>query len=133
MKNPPHPHFMSAVVCSDVNTSCLELKSAALTLMALVLKTTDLAQLADGLSQRASAVPGLFDDEPVVVDLSFVRETAEPIDFDVLVVLADAIRHATGGRARRYAAEQMAAALASGTARSARRCAARCCARCRCA
>jgi septum site-determining protein MinC len=104
---------MSAVVCSDVNTSCLELKSAALTLMALVLKTTDLAQLADELSQRASAMPGLFDDEPVVVDLSFVRETAEPIDFDVLVVLLMqygmrpvAVR---GGMP-----EQMSAALASG-------------------
>ncbi len=60
---------MSAVVCSDINTSCLELKSAALTLMALMLKTTDLAQLAEGLSHRAGAMPGLFDDEPVVVAL----------------------------------------------------------------
>ncbi len=113
MKNLSHPHFMSAVVCSDVNPSCLELKSAALTLMALVLKTTDLAQLADELSQRAGAMPGLFDDEPVVVDLSFVREAAEPIDFDLLVVLLMqygmrpvAVRGGMAG--------QMAAALASG-------------------
>lgn len=104
---------MSAVVCSDVNTSCLELKSAALTLMALVLKTTDLAQLAEELSQRASAMPGLFDDEPVVVDLSFVREADAAIDFDVLVVLLMqhgmrpvAVRGGTAG--------QMSAALASG-------------------
>jgi septum site-determining protein MinC len=104
---------MSAVICSDVNTSCLELKSAALTLMALVLKTTDLAQLADELSQRASAMPGLFDDEPVVVDLSFVRETEAPIDFDVLVVLL--MQHGMRPVAvRGGAAAQMAAALASG-------------------
>jgi septum site-determining protein MinC len=104
---------MSAVVCSDVNTSCLELKSAALTLMALVLKTTDLAQLAEELSQRASAMPGLFDDEPVVVDLSFVRETEVPIDFDVLVVLL--MQHGMRPVAvRGGSAEQMAAALASG-------------------
>ena len=104
---------MSAVVCSDVNTSCLELKSAALTLMALVLKTTDLAQLAEELSQRASAMPGLFDDEPVVVDLSFVRETEAPIDFDVLVVLL--MQHGMRPVAvRGGAAGQMAAALASG-------------------
>jgi septum site-determining protein MinC len=104
---------MSAVVCSDVNASCLELKSAALTLMALVLKTTDLAQLADELSQRASAMPGLFDDEPVVVDLSFVRETDEPIDFDVLVVLL--MQHGMRPVAvRGGAAEQMAAAMSSG-------------------
>jgi septum site-determining protein MinC len=104
---------MSAVICSDVNTSCLELKSAALTLMALVLKTTDLAQLAGELSQRASAMPGLFDDEPVVVDLSFVRETEEAIDFDVLVVLL--MQHGMRPVAvRGGAAAQMAAALASG-------------------
>ncbi len=105
---------MSAVICSsDVTTSCLELKSAALTLMALVLKTTDLALLADELSQRASAVPGLFDDEPVVVDLSLVRETVEPIDFDVLVVLL--MQHGMRPVAvRGGAADQMAAALASG-------------------
>jgi septum site-determining protein MinC len=104
---------MSAVVCSDVNTSCLELKSAALTLMALVLKTTDLAQLAEELSHRASAMPGLFDDEPVVVDLSFVRETEVAIDFDVLVVLL--MQHGMRPVAvRGGAAEQMAAALASG-------------------
>lgn len=104
---------MSAVVCSDVNTSCLELKSAALTLMALVLKSTDLAQLAEELSQRASAMPGLFDDEPVVVDLSFVRETEEPIDFDVLVVLL--MQHGMRPVAvRGGAGEQMAAAQACG-------------------
>lgn len=104
---------MSAVISSDVNTSRLELKSAALTLMALVLKTTDLAQLADELSQRASAMPGLFDDEPVVVDLSFVRETEAPIDFDVLVVVL--MQHGMRPLAvRGGAAEQMAAALASG-------------------
>jgi septum site-determining protein MinC len=104
---------MSAVVCSDVNTSCLELKSAALTLMALVLKTTDLAQLAEELSQRASAMPGLFDDEPVVVDLSFVREAEDPIDFDLLVVLL--MQHGMQPVAvRGGSAEQMAAALASG-------------------
>lgn len=104
---------MSAVVCSDVNSSCLELKSAALTLMALVLKTTDLAQLAAELSHRANAMPGLFDDEPVVVDLLFVREAEDPIDFDVLVVLL--MQHGMRPVAvRGGSAEQMAAALVSG-------------------
>ena len=104
---------MSAVVCSDVNTSCLELKSAALTLMALVLKTIDLALLAEELSQRADAMPGLFDDEPVVVDLSFVREAEDPVDFDLLVGLL--MQHGMRPVAvRGGSAEQMAAALASG-------------------
>ena len=104
---------MSAVVCSDVSSSCLELKSAALTLMALVLKTTDLAHLAAELSYRASAMPGLFDDEPVVVDLLFVREAEDPIDFDVLVVLL--MQHGMRPVAvRGGSAAQMAAALDSG-------------------
>jgi septum site-determining protein MinC len=107
---------MSAVVCSDTNpiaTACLELKSAALTLMALLLKTTDLAQIAEELSQRASAVPGLFDDEPVVVDLSFVRATDDMIDFDLLVVLL--MQHGMRPVAVRGGNEpQMAAALACG-------------------
>ncbi len=104
---------MNAVVCSDVNTSCLELKSAALTLMALVLKTTDLALLAEEFSQRADAMPGLFDDEPVVVDLSFVREAEESVDFDLLVVLL--MQHGMRPVAvRGGSTEQMAAALASG-------------------
>jgi septum site-determining protein MinC len=104
---------MSAVVCSDIDTSRLELKSATLTLMAVVLKTTDLVLLAAELTQRADAMPGLFDDEPVVVDLSFVCEAEEAIDFDALVVLL--LHHgmrpvaARGGNAR-----QMTAALASG-------------------
>jgi septum site-determining protein MinC len=104
---------MSAVICSDIDTSRLELKSATLTLMAVVLKTTDLVLLAEELTRRADAMPGLFDDEPVVVDLSVVCETEEAIDFDALVVLL--LHHgmrpvaARGGHAR-----QMAAALASG-------------------
>jgi septum site-determining protein MinC len=104
---------MSAVVCSDVTSARLELKSATLTLMAVLLKTTDLELLAEELTQRADAVPGLFDDEPVVVDLSFVCEIEQAIDFDKLVVLL--LHHgmrpvaARGGNSR-----QMAAALTAG-------------------
>jgi septum site-determining protein MinC len=79
---------MSAVVCSDLdNNACLELRSAALTLMAVVLKTGDLDALAGELDRRAHAMPGLFDDEPVAVDLSLLREGAEVPDFHGLVVL----------------------------------------------
>lgn len=105
---------MSAVACSDIPFAArLELKSAALTLMAVVLKTADLEALADELAQRASVMPGLFDDEPVAIDLTAVREAAEPIDFDALLAL---LRHhrmrplaVRGGNAG-----QMAAAVAAG-------------------
>lgn len=79
---------MSAVVSSDHHDfACLELKSTALTLMAVVLKTADLEVLADELEQRATSMPGLFDDEPVAVDLSLLRDGDTPVDFGALVVL----------------------------------------------
>jgi septum site-determining protein MinC len=104
---------MNAVFCSDISTVRLELRSAALTLMAVVLKTTDLALLADELAQRAESMPGLFDDEPVVIDLSCVREAEDALEFEALLALLR--RHRTRPVAVRGGnAEQMAAALAAG-------------------
>ena len=99
---------MSAVVCSDITTARLELRSAAMTLMAVVLKTTDVEALAEELAQRSAAMPGLFDDEPVAVDLSCVREADEPIDFLSLLALLRLHRMrpvaARGGNAEQMAA-----------------------------
>jgi septum site-determining protein MinC len=64
-----------------------ELKSATLSLVAVVLKTTDLALLSQALDERFGDAPGLFDQDPVAIDLSLVRHSAEPIDFVVLVHL----------------------------------------------
>jgi septum site-determining protein MinC len=64
-----------------------ELKSAALTLVAVVLKTTDLARLSHALDDRFGNAPELFDNDPVAIDLSHVRDAAEPIDFVVLIHL----------------------------------------------
>ena len=75
-----------AAVPSEI-AAILELRSATLTLVAMVLKTTDLDALAAELEQRASEVPGLFDDEPVAIDLARVRDEPHPIDFTALVAL----------------------------------------------
>jgi septum site-determining protein MinC len=64
--------------------TAFELKSATLTLVAVVLKTTDLAKLSQALDERFADAPELFDNDPVAIDLSFVRDAAEPIDFVVL-------------------------------------------------
>ncbi len=106
---------MSAVPCSEIVPAAarLELKSAALTLMAVVLKTADLDALADELEQRASVMPGLFDDEPVAIDLSAVRDADTPIAFDALLDLLR--RHRMRPLAVRGGnAEQTAAAVAAG-------------------
>jgi len=76
-----------AVVSRENTTAILELRSTALTLIAVVLKTTDLDVLAAELEQRASEMPGLFDHEPVAVDLSRVRDQEAPIDFAALLAL----------------------------------------------
>ncbi|HEV7913275.1 MAG TPA: septum site-determining protein MinC [Albitalea sp.] len=64
-----------------------DLKSASLTLVALVLKTTDLAVLAQELERRFGDAPALFDNDPVVIDLTPVAAQTEPIDFEALLVL----------------------------------------------
>ncbi|WP_280154951.1 septum site-determining protein MinC [Piscinibacter sp. XHJ-5] len=65
-----------------------DLKSASLSLVALVLRTTDLTELAGELERRFADAPGLFDNEPVVIDLTPVA-AAEPdsIDFAALITL----------------------------------------------
>ena len=58
-----------------------DLKSASLPVVAVVLKTTDAAQFAVDLADRVADAPGFFDQDPVLIDLTPVREAEEPIDF----------------------------------------------------
>jgi septum site-determining protein MinC len=60
-----------------------EIKSANLPLVALLLKSPDLRQLAQELQGRFGDIPGFFDHDPRVVDLAKVR--GEEIDFAGLV------------------------------------------------
>jgi septum site-determining protein MinC len=95
--------------------SLLELRSAALTLVAVVLKTIDLSVLARELADRVAATPGLFDKDPVAIDLSRVREACEPIDFGALIELLRS-HQLVPVAARGGSDEQMAAAAAAGLA-----------------
>ncbi len=76
------------LVAPQTNTPPLfELKSAALTLVAVVLRTTDLTLLSQALDARFADAPGLFDQDPVAIDLSLLREADEAIEFDALIAL----------------------------------------------
>jgi len=98
-------------VASKLN-AVFELKSAALTLVAVVLKTTDLTELSQAFEDRFGD-GGVFDNDPVAIDLGALRASAEPIDFAALIALL-----------RRYSmqpvavkngsAEQLEAAFAAG-------------------
>ena len=104
-----------AVATAAKPSALLELRSAALTLVAVVLKTTDLNVLAQELAERVAMTPDLFDNDAVAVDLWRVREVGEPIDFGALIALLRSHRllpvAARGGNL-----EQMAAAAAAGLA-----------------
>lgn len=102
-----------AVVSREIAAAVLELRSAALTLIAVVLKTTDLGALAAELEDRASTMPSLFDDEPVVIDLACVREPEAPLNFPDLISLLRRHRMVPVA-ARSGSLEQMAAAFAAG-------------------
>lgn len=102
------------VVARQTNTSPIfELKSAALTLVAVQLKTTDLEVLALALDARFADAPELFDQDPVAIDLSLLREADEAIDFDALVTLLRRYKMQPIA-AKAGSAAQMEAALAAG-------------------
>jgi septum site-determining protein MinC len=92
-----------------------DLKSTSWTLTALRLQTADPGAVGAALDSRFADSPGLFDNEPVVIDLSPLCAADEAVDFDAL--LAHLQRHgmrpiaAQGG-----SAAQMAAAAEAGLA-----------------
>lgn len=69
----------------DHARTSFDLKSASLPVVAVVLKTTDGAVLADQLAQQLADDPGFFDNDPVLIDLVHVRDAPGPIDFLHLV------------------------------------------------
>lgn len=64
-----------------------EIKSAQLPLVALLLKSADLAQLAAEFAQRFGDMPDFFDHDPLVIDLSPLqagKQAGSPVDFVAL-------------------------------------------------
>jgi septum site-determining protein MinC len=91
-----------------------EIKSANLPLVALLLKSPDLAALADELKARFSDIPDFFDNDPLVIDLAPLGGEGE-IDFGELLHLLRGYRvmpvAVKGG-----SEEQMKAAVLKGLA-----------------
>ncbi len=65
----------------------LELRSTTLTLLSVMLKTADLARVGAVLAHRHAENPGLFDHDPVAIDIGLLRDDPAPIDFAGLIAL----------------------------------------------
>ena len=84
-------------------------------MLALLLKTPDLTLLAEALQGRFGETPGLFDHEPLCIDLSALREAEGALDFGALTALLR--QHGFNPMAARGGSPgQMEAALAAGLA-----------------
>ncbi|MBC7375860.1 MAG: septum site-determining protein MinC, partial [Burkholderiaceae bacterium] len=97
-----------------------EIKSANLPLVALLLKSADLAALSADLARRFGDIPDFFDNEPLVVDLTPLQladATTQglEVDFPALLTLLRQYRVAPVA-ARGGSAAQMASALKAGLA-----------------
>ena len=90
-----------------------DLKSATLPLIAVLLKTVDLAELADAMQARLGDTPDFFEQDPVVIDLAAVRDADETVDFATLITLLRSYR-VVPIAVRSGSASQMEAAQAAG-------------------
>ncbi len=97
-----------------------EIKSANLPLVALLLKSTDLAVLSDEMERHYGDLPNFFDHDPLVIDLSPLHPDAAAggdagVDFPALVALLRRYR-VTPIAVRGGSAAQMEAAQQAGLA-----------------
>ncbi len=90
-----------------------DLKSASLSLVALLLQTTNLDALASELARRFDGTPDFFNNDPVVVDLAQVAGSAAGIDFPALIKLLRHYKMQPIG-ARAGSPQQMQSAVAAG-------------------
>ena len=101
------------VADSTVIPFAFELKDTSLPLVTVLLHQADVAVLAEELQQRLGETPNFFDDDPVVIDVSPLRERDEAVAFADIVAALRVHRMrpslVTGG-----SAQQMADALAAG-------------------
>lgn len=59
-----------AIASEDPSNPCYEIKSADLSLVALLLKTSDVSEVLRALKLQMAESPGFFDQDPVVIDVS---------------------------------------------------------------
>ena len=108
--------FSMADASAARTRAVFEFKSATLPLIAVILKTADLAVLTEALDAQLADSPDFFEQEPVVIDLSLLQgEGGDSTAIDFTALRALLARHQTQPIAVRGGnAEQNAAARAAG-------------------
>ena len=89
-----------------------EIKSASLPLVSFVMKSADIAQVAQDLQTRLGDTPDFFDNDPVLVDLQHLEDQAGPLDLPALLQLLRSFRMNPVALRPNNAAHEAAAILA---------------------
>jgi septum site-determining protein MinC len=76
-----------ALASAGNSPSVFDLKSATLTLVALVVKSPRLPELAEQLRLRLGPSTEFFNQDPVLIDLAQIQDSPEEIDFRGLIEL----------------------------------------------
>lgn len=78
-----------AIVSEDPHSHCYDIKSADLSVVALLLRTADIDAIAKALSQQLAESPGFFDQEPLIIDITdlFAQDTAQDLDLQALMAV----------------------------------------------
>ena len=72
-------------MAADPHRSSFDLKSAQLPVVAVMLKSADLDVLSADLAERIGADSEFFDNDPVLLDLSALQDSAQSLDFPALL------------------------------------------------
>jgi septum site-determining protein MinC len=82
------PDGTMAIVSEDPSDPCYEIKSADLSLVALILKTKNIAEVSSALAHQLAESPGFFDHDPLVIDVSVLSLVDdETIDLKTLMAV----------------------------------------------
>ncbi len=90
-----------------------DLKSASLTLVALVLKTGNIQAVAQAMTERYADTPDFFSRDPVVIDLTHLASLDASVNFEALIMLLTSFK-LNPVAVRGGTPNQTAAALAAG-------------------
>ena len=72
-----------AIVSESPSSHCYDIKSADLSLLALVLKTTDIQAISQALEQQLAESPGFFEQDPVIIDVSLIASDSDAVTLNL--------------------------------------------------